>query len=136
MPKFSQKSLDRLEQADDRLQLICFEAIKLIDFSVLYSYRTPEEQRRLYAKGRTQPGRKVTNMDGITKRSYHNYLPSYAVDLAPYPVDWADINRFKQLAKVIKEVAAKLQIPIEWGGDWKSLKDYPHFQIPKKNWND
>lgn len=136
MPKFSQKSLDRLEQADDRLQLICFEAIKLIDFSVLYSYRTPEEQRRLYAKGRTQPGRKVTNMDGTTKRSYHNYLPSYAVDLAPYPVDWADINRFKELAKVIKGVAAKLQIPVEWGGDWKSLKDYPHFQIPKKNWND
>ena len=141
MPKFSEKSLSRLEQADERLQRICHEAIKEIDFVVSYSYRTSQEQFELYKKGRrlesgkwVKVGKTVTDKDGKINRSYHNYLPSYAVDLVPYPVDWKDINRFIELSKVIKRIAAKLEIEIEWGGDWK-MKDMPHYQIPKKNWD-
>ncbi|WP_049613866.1 M15 family metallopeptidase, partial [Yersinia pekkanenii] len=25
-------------------------------------------------------------------------------------------------------------VPIEWGGDWKTLKDGPHFQLPHKEY--
>lgn len=142
MPKFSQRSILTLEQADERLQKICNEAIKEIDFVVSYSYRTSEEQFSLYKKGRrlesgkwVKVGKTVTDKDGKFNKSYHNYLPSYAVDLVPFPVDWKDIDRFKELGAVIKKVAEKLGIEIEWGGDWKTFKDYPHFQIPKKNWD-
>ena len=42
--------------------------------------------------------------------------------------DWAS---FKRLAEVMKESAARLEIPLEWGGDWTTLKDGPHFQLPR-----
>jgi len=152
--KFSKKSIDNIEQADNRLQLVTYGAMdelnenpqnwKISDFGVLYSYRTVQLQFSFFKKGRelrngiwVKVGRTVTDKDGYKKRSYHNYLPSYAIDVAPYPTDWQDIESFKELGRLFKYVANKLDIPIEWGAEiWKGLKDYPHFQIPRKNWND
>lgn len=37
--------------------------------------RSTEEQQALYAQGRTKPGKKVTWIDGVNKRSKHNPLP-------------------------------------------------------------
>lgn len=142
MPKFGQKSIQKLEQADPRLQRICSELIKEFDFTVIHTYRTPEEQLSIYKKGRkliagkwTKVGTTFTNLDGKTKKSFHNYLPSYAIDIYPYPIDLKDTNRFNEMGKRFKEIATKMDIPIEWGGDWK-MRDLGHFQIPKKNWND
>ncbi len=58
-------------------------------------------------------------------------MPSLAVDLAPYPIDWNDLKRFHELAGRILEVAALLDIPLTWGGHWHSFKDYPHYELPK-----
>ncbi|MGE8636345.1 MAG: M15 family metallopeptidase, partial [Achromobacter piechaudii] len=38
---------------------------------------------------------------------------------------------FADLAGVVKACAVELGVPVEWGGDWKSFKDEPHFQIPR-----
>lgn len=142
MPKFSQRSKDLLEQADPRLQRICNELIKEFDVTVRFTYRTQAEQFAIYRKGRElingkwiKTGTTFTNLDGKIRKSYHNYLPSYAVDIYPYPVDLKNIERFKEMGQRVKEIAVKMNIPIEWGGDW-NMKDYGHIQIPKKNWKD
>lgn len=138
MFKFSKRSINNLATADKKLQLLFREVIKEIDCTVISGHRTPEEQFELFKKGRervdgwwtvTDKSKVVTNLDGKTKKSKHNYYPSKAVDVVPYPLDWNDIDSFKQLASVVKDKALELGIDVEWGGDWKSLKDYPHWQI-------
>ena len=102
-------------------------AIRDYDFTVLEGHRTESEQRVLYAKGRTEPGAIVTYTDWPDSK--HNALPSLVVDLAPYPIDWNNIQRFHEFAGRILEVAALFDLNIKWGGHWERFKDYPHYEI-------
>ncbi len=129
MYKFSKRSKDNLDTAHEDLQLIFNEVIKHIDCTVISGYRSPEEQNKLYQQGRTEPGNIVTNIDGYTKKSKHNYSPSLAVDVVPYPIDWNDIDKFKTLAISVKTIADQLNIGLTWGGDWSRFRDYPHYQL-------
>ena len=136
MAVFGKKSKERLATCDERIQKVLNLAIQYLDFTVICGARTPDEQFELFKQGRelkygkwVKVGATVTNIDGKTKKSMHNYSPSKAVDIAPYPIDWNDIERFKQLAVVIKRCADSCGVTIEWGGDWVSFKDYPHFQL-------
>lgn len=131
MPRFSFKSKQILATAHPALQRFCNELIKEFDFIVLCGHRPVAEQQRLYAQGRTAPGKRVTNIDGVRVKGRHNYKPALAVDLAPYPLDWNDLERFKDMGARAKQVADRLGLPISWGGDWKKFKDYPHFELPK-----
>jgi len=90
-----------------------------IDLHVVQALRTIDEQNALYAKGRTAPGAVVTNAKGGS--SYHNY--GLAFDVAPfvngklnYNIDWNPV------AAIGKKHGFK------WGGDFKSIKDKPHFE--------
>jgi peptidoglycan L-alanyl-D-glutamate endopeptidase CwlK len=130
MPRFSKQSLDRLATCHPDLQRLLHEVIKEFDVIVLCGHRSVAEQSRLYAQGRTAPGKKVTNIDGVRIKGRHNYKPALAVDLAPYPLDWSDTERFREMGSKVKEVAARLEIPATWGGDWKRFKDLPHFELP------
>lgn len=87
------------------------------------THRTNEEQNQLYAIGRTVPGKIVTN--AMAGKSKHNSLPSRAFDIAfnfHGRIDW-DVQLFKDFADIIKPMG------ITWGGDFKSIKDRPHFEI-------
>jgi len=143
MPNFSKKSRANLDTCHNDIIAVCNEAILVTDFSVTYGRREPNEQFRLFQKGREYRNDKwiivrddliVTHCDGFEKLSAHNHEPSEAVDLVPYPIDWKDINRFYYLAGVFMAIAHRLRVQgiIEsnfvWGGNWKSFKDYPHFQ--------
>ena len=128
MFKFSKRSADRAATCHPLLQEILNAAIKEYDFTVLSGHRAVAEQLKLYAQGRTEAGRIVTYKDGIKKKSKHNHLPSLAVDIAPYPVDWDNLGRFEHLASIIKRIAKEKAIPVVWGGDWRR-KDYPHFEL-------
>lgn len=90
------------------------------------TYRSPEEQNELYAIGRTKPGKKVTNAKAMS--SPHNYLPSYAFDIAflglDKKLDWNKLH-FARFAKIIKGVKGR----VTWGGDFMSLSDPPHFEL-------
>ena len=129
MYSFGKRSTDNLNTAHSDLQRLFKEVIKKTDCTVICGHRTPEQQRELYSQGRTRPGHKVTNIDGVNIKSKHNYSPSLAVDVVPYPIDWNDIERFKALGNIVKDTAKKMNIGISWGGDWKSFNDYPHYQI-------
>ena len=139
MATFSKASQSKLELAHKDLQKILNQAIKEVDFTIICSTRTKEEQFKLFKQGRTlkdgkweKNGPTVTNISGINKKSMHNYSPSLAVDLAPWPIDWERIDRFKKLAEIIKRIAYDNKIEISWGGDWK-MKDYPHFELKNVN---
>lgn len=120
MPSFSNISKARLISCDERLQIICMEAIAIMDFSILCGQRNEEDQNKAFENG---------NSKVQWPQSKHNRYPSQAVDIAPYPVDWEDTERFARLAGVMEAVAWKNGIKIKWGGDFKSIKDMPHFEL-------
>jgi len=120
MPRFGLHSLKLLSECDPRIQQICNEAIKYYDFAVVCGHRNQEEQDECFRNGTSKLR---------YPKSKHNSLPSLAVDLVPYPIDWKDIKRFKQLGVIMKREADKLGIRIRWGGDFIFFKDYPHFEV-------
>ena len=137
--KLSERSLKNLEHIHPDLVKVIKEAIKNSphDFTVTGGQRTIEEQKALYAKGRTAPGKIVTQKNGTTNKSNHQAKSDglgYAIDLYSFydgKVQVNDDKSLKVIATHIKAVAKSLGINIEWGGDWKSIIDYPHFQIKK-----
>lgn len=122
MFKFSKRSQDKLDTCHSNLVELMETALKSssIDFSVICGYRNEKEQNKAYREGKS---------NALYPHGRHNKTPSMAVDIAPYPIDWDDIDRFIELSTHIKKVAHDLDIPIWWGGNWKQLKDYPHYEL-------
>ena len=92
-------------------------------FVVTEGLRSRERQEKLVAEGKSQ-----------TMHSRH--LTGHACDLAIIQGGKAvwDWKSYEVLAGDVKAAAALLKVPIEWGGDWKTLKDGPHFQLPHKEY--
>jgi len=85
-------------------------------------YRSIEEQNRLYARGRTTPGRIVTNARGGC--SWHNFgLAADYVFLVNGKVSWD--GPWEKFGRIARECG------LEWGGDWKRFRDRPHVQWRK-----
>tara|TARA_R110002020_G_scaffold223840_5_gene433058 strand:- start:2015 stop:2410 length:396 start_codon:yes stop_codon:yes gene_type:complete len=128
MPKFGKKSKERLATCDKRLQEVFNEVIQFVDCSVLEGHRGQERQDQLYIEGKT----KVKYPDGR-----HNSKPSNAVDVTPYPVNWADRERQTLFAGFVIGVARAKGIKLRWGGDWdmdfqvmdNRFDDFPHFEV-------
>lgn len=120
-----EKSLKRLEGVHPDLVRVVKKAAILssIDFTVLEGLRTLARQKELVGKGAS-----------TTMKSRH--LTGHAVDLAPMidgEVRW-DWPLYHKLSPIIKAVALAENVPIEWGGDWKTFKDGPHWQLPWKGY--
>lgn len=120
MFKLSQRSIDRLNGVHPDLVSVVKHAIERseVDFMVTEGLRTKERQKELVAAGASK-----------TMNSRH--ITGHAVDLVAYVngIRW-DWPLYEKIAKAMKQAAYELNIKIEWGGDWKSFKDGPHFQIP------
>lgn len=144
MPSLGKSSLAKLNGVHPDLVKVMKEAIKdcPVDFTITDGVRTTAEQQTLYAKGRTKPGRIVTNADGVRNKSNHqvkNDGMGHAVDLYPYVngnIDFDDNgNRLPIISAHIMAVAKCLGIAIEWGGNFPATKtlpkgwDKPHFQL-------
>lgn len=92
-----------------------------IEIRVISSLRTFAEQDALYAQGRTKPGPIVTNARG--GRSNHNF--GIAFDVGVF-----EGGRYKGNSVKYKAVGAiGMDLGLDWGGNWKSIKDEPHFQL-------
>ena len=120
MPTFSQRSVNELATLDDKLVSVLLKAIQRYDFTILQGPRGEEEQNAAYEAGTSKLR---------WPHSRHNTLPSKAVDIAPYPIDWDDIGRFKDLACIILELCAMEGVKVRWGGNWETFKDYPHYEL-------
>ena len=124
MFSFGSRSLSRLKGVHPDLRKVMDRAIITtdVDFTILEGLRSVERQRKLLASGATR-----------TLRSRH--LTGHAVDIAPLvdgKVSW-DWPIYHRLAPTIKKAAQDVGVKIEWGGDWRSFKDGPHWQLP---WRD
>ena len=100
-------------------------ACKAAGLEVLISctYRSPEEQDALYAQGRTKPGAKVTNARAY--QSFHQYR--VALDVYPVVHGKPDFSgkapEWPTMAAIFKKHG------FEWGFDWPTFKEMPHFQM-------
>ncbi|EDN3888370.1 M15 family metallopeptidase [Listeria monocytogenes] len=111
--------------ADKTRNVIKKMAKKGIYLCVAQGYRSSAEQNTLYAQGRTKPGAVVTNAKG--GQSNHNY--GVAVDLCLYTSDGKNVIWESTTSRWKTVVSAMKAEGFEWGGDWKSFKDYPHFEL-------
>jgi peptidoglycan L-alanyl-D-glutamate endopeptidase CwlK len=114
---------ERLASIHPHLADVVRRAAMYLPFELLVveGLRTLARQRELVAKGASK-----------TLKSRH--LTGHAVDLAPIldgEVRW-DWPLFHQIAPAMKHAADDLDVAIIWGGDWRSFKDGPHFELDRK----
>ena len=132
--RYSSRSLSRLNTARPDLVLLFTEALDApdcpSDITILEGFRSEQRQNELYDQGKSQLK---------WPKSYHNKTPSRAVDAAPYVnggISW-DWTYYHPLAAHLKATWARLQaegrvssdLRLEWGGDWQSFPDGPHWQL-------
>lgn len=95
---------------------------------VTTSFRPIKIQQELYKKGRTKPGKKVTNIDGIKRKGKHNCYPSKAIDVAVKKISTGRITWKVEMYKPLVRLAKKHGV--KSGGSWKGrLRDYPHLEV-------
>ena len=121
--KLGTRSLQSLSGVHPDMVAVVKKAIEIteVDFTVIEGIRNVSRQRELYKAGKS-----------TTMNSRH--ITGHAVDMVPWPVDWEDLERFETMAKAMKSAAEELEIPIVWGGDWKSFYDAPHFELDRKEY--
>lgn len=131
--KYNASSLEKLKRVHPALVSVVMRAQELakgtefdgkIQPLITEGPRTLERQKKLVAAGasKTLNSRHIPGKDGYAK----------AVDFA-FSVggklrwDWPP---FTAWSKIMKQASKDTKVPIEWGGDWKSFKDGPHYQLP------
>ena len=128
MPQFSEISKAKLATCHPDIQLVMNEVIKYFDCIILEGHRGMEAQNKAYNDGKSEI---------MWPHGKHNTIPSKAVDVMPYPIDWKDINRICYFAGFVMAIALKMGIKLRWGKDWdmdtdlndQRFKDGPHFEI-------
>ena len=128
MPSFGKQSINNLNTCHPDLIRLANEVIKYVDYSVTCGHRGQVEQDKAFAEGKSKL--KFPNGE-------HNKIPSRAMDVAPYPINWNDAEAFTLLSGVFVGVAYMLEIKIRIGSDWDgdfntlehSFKDRPHIEL-------
>lgn len=116
-----------------------------IDILVTCTYRSNEEQAELYAQGRTKPGRKVTNakpgqsrhnftIDGTPASKAFDVVPlrqgkpvwgtsGNGIDSDPTDDDKDDLELWQRVGAIGEALG------LDWAGNWKTFREFPHFQM-------
>jgi peptidoglycan L-alanyl-D-glutamate endopeptidase CwlK len=101
MAIFSDISKARLAVAHADLQILFNEVIKYFDCKIICGFRNELDQNKAFE-------------DGYSKLKYpnskHNQVPSLAVDVVPYPIDWKDVNRMRFFAGFVLGIARQLKV--------------------------
>ena len=96
-----------------------------VDVIITSTMRSMAEQERLYAQGRTAPGKIVTKAK--PGQSMHNY--GLAFDVVPLrygkPV-WGTTGADGELWNRIGQIGES--VGLEWAGRWQRFREFPHFQ--------
>ncbi len=123
MYQLGPRSKQRLKGVHPDLVRVVERAIEIttVDFTVLEGLRSPERQKALMEAGASQ-----------TLNSRH--ITGHAVDLGAWVGDevrW-DWPLYHKIAAAMKDAAQQEGVQIVWGGDWRSFKDGPHFELDRK----
>ena len=136
MSRFGTSSTQRLCECEPDLQHIFRFVVERFDCSVLCGHRSEAAQNAVFESGKSR----VQWPD-----SKHNSYPSKAIDVAPWPIDWRNLERFRQFGFYVKGVAdamhdrGDIEHRIRWGGDWdgdyditdQHFNDLVHFELMK-----
>jgi peptidoglycan LD-endopeptidase CwlK len=99
-----------------------------IIIKVMSAMRTFAEQDELFAQGRTKPGKVVTNARGGF--SNHNFGIAFDIGIFKGSTDPEKAKTFVPESALYKAIGALgTNLGLEWGGNWTSIKDEPHFQL-------
>ena len=128
MPSFSKSSQARLLTCHYDLQTLFNKVILIRDCIVIQGHRGQIEQDAAVDAGMSQ----VNWPEGK-----HNKTPSEGIDVAPWPLDWNNLDRFYMFAGFVLGVASEMNISIISGLDWdndgettdQNLIDGPHFEL-------
>jgi hypothetical protein len=125
--KFGLRSKSNLSFVHPDLIALAYKALELstVDFVVTEGKRTKARQRELFKSG-------------LSKTLNSRHLQGFAIDVAALyggKVTW-NWQPYEDIAKAFKEASKELGIPVEWGGDWNTFKDGPHFQLPHSDYPD
>jgi peptidoglycan LD-endopeptidase CwlK len=120
---FGSRSTKNMNGIHPDLRLVLDKALQdsPLDFVVIEGLRTKERQKQLFDSG-------------ASKTLDSRHITGHAVDLLPIgpngkpAFDWPLYN---QLGPAVKKAAADLGIELDWGGDWKTFKDGPHFELDR-----
>lgn len=104
--------------------LIHAAAAQGIEIKVISGTRTYAEQDALYAKGRTAPGSRVTNAQGGF--SNHNFGIAFDIGVFDGTRYVPESPKYKAVGSIGKSLG------LDWGGDWTTIVDEPHFQLKPK----
>ena len=128
MPQFGESSVKKLATCHPDLIRLFNEVIQRYDCTVTDGHRDKDAQDLAVARGLSKTP---------WPESKHNAVPSNAVDVVPYPIDWNDSSRFYHFAGFVLATAQQLGIKIRWGGDWngdlkfrdEKFHDLPHWEL-------
>lgn len=131
MRSWSERSLRNMQGIHPDLRRVLDRALQEspVDFVINEGLRTVERQRELVRVGASK-----------TMNSRH--ITGHAIDFYA----WVDTDKdgkvefeemsapllMKQIATSIKAAAIALGVEVEWGGDWRTFKDYPHVQLSRR----
>lgn len=119
------RSKARLKGVHPDLVKVVEKAIQLttVDFTVLEGVRDAVRQKKLLESGASQ-----------TMNSRH--LTGHAVDLGAWVDDQVDWSwpLYHKINAAMQEASKLVGVPIEWGGNWRTFKDGPHFQLSRKEY--
>ncbi len=125
--RFSRRSENNLKGVNPALVQVVRRALELsaVDFGVIEGLRTVERQRELF----NAVPKKTQTMNS-------RHITGHAIDVFAYPTangSW-EWKYYEQIAAAFKRASKDVGVNIEWGGDWKTLKDGPHFQLSHKEY--
>jgi peptidoglycan L-alanyl-D-glutamate endopeptidase CwlK len=132
MAVFGAHSEAQLATCHPDLARVMRRAVQYFDFAVVEGFRNQKDQDAAYVRGDSQLKWPHGN---------HNHSPSFACDVAPFPIDWSAsptaIQRFVYLAGWIMMAAQVEAVGLRWGGDWNKdndmrdehFRDYGHFEL-------
>lgn len=132
--KYSNSSRNKLDECHTDLQKIFETVLPDFDHTIICGHRGEKAQNDAFKRGTTKLA---------YPRSKHNKIPSLAVDVMPYPINYADTKRIAYFAGFVMATAKNLleqgliTHSIRWGGDWdadtdlsdNTLNDMPHYEI-------
>ncbi|WP_373020701.1 hypothetical protein [Thiomicrorhabdus sp.] len=125
---YSSKSSRNLSQCHPLIQQVFNRVIEIADCTIITGFRNEQDQNEKYDTGRSE----VQWPD-----SKHNFIPSLAIDAAPYPIDYDDRERITLFAGLVLGIASEMGIQLRWGGDWdrdwqvkdNKFDDLLHFEL-------
>ena len=127
---FSESCVKKLEKLHPDLTKVIIRASEMLkDYTIIITEtdRSKERQAELFKKKAT----KTLRSRHISENNACKL--SCAVDIAVKvdgKITW-EWSLYEDFSKYVKKAAEELRVEVEWGGDWKSFKDGPHYQLPK-----